>query len=90
MYLLKLAYSTNYDITITYLFRKVNLTSTQSRWAEVPTIVSMFPQESVEVPGVVGGKQTSWFYEPLCVSVAPEPSQDFYYLVTGTVQPCDR
>lgn len=71
------------------LNKKFTVNSTQSNWAELPSISSLFQQESMEAPGVLGAKQTSLFYEPLCVSVAPDPSQDFYYVVTGTVEPPD-
>ena len=76
-------------ITFSFL-RKMKASSTQSNWAELPAVASMFLQESPEAPGVLGGKQTKLFYEPICTSITQDPNQDFYYLITGTVEPSDR
>ena len=70
--------------------RKLSVTAEQSSWAELPLVSELFPHETKDVPGVLGAKQTTLFYEPLCVSVSPDPSQDFYYLITGTVEPPER
>ena len=61
-----------------------------SSWAELPLVSSLFPQQSTEVPGVLEGKPTTLFYEPLCVSLAPSPSEEFQQLVTGAVEPSKR
>ena len=66
------------------------MTSVHSSWAELPLVSSLFPQQSGEVPGVLEGKPTTLFYEPLCVSLAPSPSEEFQQLVTGAVEPSKR
>ena len=69
------------------LNKALKVHSSQSSWAELPPTSLLFPFESVDEPGIMNAKQTSMFYEPLCASVAPDPTQEFHDLISGKVQP---
>ena len=58
-----------------------------SNWAELPSISQLFPFESAVKPGIMDAKQTALFYKPLCVSVVPDPNEEFRNLLEGNVQP---
>ena len=69
------------------------MTSEYSKWAELPPVLSLFPQESTEVPGVIDGKQTDMFYEPLCAAIDSDPSQELYHLAmltSGSIRSYER
>ena len=66
------------------------MASTCSKWAELPQLSLLFPSESTEVPGTLGGRQTSLFYEPLCAHIAPDPPEEFYNLLNGSEEPSYR
>ena len=70
--------------------RKLNVNSAHSNWTELPPVSSMFPFESLDVPGVLFGNHQSLFYEPLSVYAAPDPGQDLDELLTSKVQPMNR
>ena len=69
------------------LNKSLKVDSSHSNWVELPSVSLLYPFESVDEPGIMNAKQTSIFYEPLCVSVAPDPPQDFYDLIEDNVLP---
>ena len=60
-----------------------------STWAEIPPLSLMLPYQSPSEPGIMAAKQASMFYEPLCLSVVPDPTKDFYELIEGKIKPVD-
>ena len=79
-----------HDVFSNFFSRNLNVQSAHSKWAELPPVSSMFPFESVDVPGVLFGNQQAMFYEPLCVYGAPDPGRDLHELLAGRVPPGDR
>ena len=69
------------------LNKTLQLDCSHSNWADLPSISQLFPFESAVEPGMMEAKQTSLFYEPLCVSIVPDPNKEFRDLVEGNVQP---
>ena len=69
------------------LNKSLKVDSSHSKWAELPSVCLLFPFEYFDEPGIMNAKQTSIFYEPLCVSVAPDPPQDFFDLIEDNVLP---
>ena len=77
--------SLTWSAFITCLFSRVlNFGWTDNIWADLPPLSALHTGEFLDVPGVLGGVQTSFFYEPVCVSLSPDPPQGFNELLNGT------
>ena len=59
----------------------------------IATSLPIVSQGTVEVPGVIDGKQTYMFYEPICASLESDPRQELYHLtmlLDGVVRSQER
>ena len=69
------------------LNRSLKVDSSYSIWSELPPISLWYPFCTASGSGIMDAEHKSMFYEPLCVSVVPDPPQDFYDLVEDKVLP---